>query len=240
MKLFRTISFLLTLLFLVLPFSAAAEGEAEPAFPEPELLWTRETPLSQTLTLTETVFSNASRQTERILCLIPGGSVRPQLAFGSSLLEKLDFAQALESTEERIIAGINGDFFVMATGMPLGLVVQSGELLSSDDGNYAFGFLEDGSAFLGKPELRLSVSKEGSSMPIGCFNKSFRNGVFCLYSRKRRRCFLSEGKRAVRWSLSVAPKGRLPYRKASIFSALRQTVMIGGSRFWNRWKRGWS
>ena len=203
MKLFRPISVLLVLLMLILPFSAAAEGEAEPAFPETEQLWTRETPLSESLALTETVFSNGSRQTEHILHLIPGGSVLPQLAFGSSLLEKLDFDQALESSSKRILAGINGDYFVMATGMPLGLIVQNGELLSSDDGNYAFGFREDGSAFLGKPALRLSVSTEDASMPISCFNKSFRTGAFCLYSSAWGESTPAVGET---WNLVLAPK----------------------------------
>ncbi len=218
MKLSRLCAVLLAVVILFLSASAAAEGEEETAFPAPELLWSRETPLSETLSLTETVLSNGSRQAEHILCFRPGGSVHPQLAFGSSLLEKLDFTAALESSEGRVLAGINGDYFVMASGMPLGLVVQDGELLSSDDGNYAFGFREDGSAILGKPALRLSVSAEDDSMPVSCFNKSYRKGEFCLYSPAWGETSPAVGET---WNLVLLPKGK---KALSVGGELRCTL----------------
>ncbi len=203
MKRARMISALLAFVMLALPLSAAAEDGETSAVPPTELLWSRETPLTETLALTENVLSNGSRQVEHILQYVPGGSVRPRLAFGTSLLEKLDLDGALDRAEGRVLAGINGDYFVMATGMPLGLVVQDGELLSSDDGNYAFGFREDGSAFLGKPTLRLSVGTESASMPVSCFNKSFRKGEFCLYSRAWGEATPAVGET---WNLVLLPK----------------------------------
>ena len=56
------------------------------------------------------------------------------------------------------MAGINGDFFNTSNGLPIGILVSEGEVLSSDGGYYAMGFREDGSAVIGKPGLSISAN----------------------------------------------------------------------------------
>ena len=177
----RMIPILLALLLLLLPLVSAAEEEKE-NIPASELLWSRDTVLTENAVLTETVLDNGARQAEHYISYVPGGTVLPQLAFGSGIREKLDYAQVLEGAEDRVIAGLNGDYYVMASGMPLGLAVREGELLSSDDGNLAFGFREDGSAILGQPALRMTLQAGASSFSLSGINKSFRRGKLCLYT----------------------------------------------------------
>lgn len=57
-----------------------------------------------------------------------------------------------------MVAGINGDFFNTSNGLPIGILVSEGEVLSSDGGYYAMGFREDGSAVIGKPGLSISAN----------------------------------------------------------------------------------
>ena len=56
-----------------------------------------------------------------------------------------------------MVAGINGDFFNTSNGLPIGILVSDGKLLSSDGGYYAIGFREDGSAVIGKPGLSVTA-----------------------------------------------------------------------------------
>ena len=58
----------------------------------------------------------------------------------------LSAQQVLEAQGYRVIGGINGDYFDIPNGLPIGLVVSKGELKSTDAGLYAIGFRADGSA----------------------------------------------------------------------------------------------
>ena len=46
----------------------------------------------------------------------------------------------LQNQGKTVLGGTNADFFVMSTGIPIGLVIDSGELISSDAWQYAVGF----------------------------------------------------------------------------------------------------
>ena len=172
----RTAALVIFTLLLSLFPAAAAENE------ETELIWMRETEITQDIQMVESVFLNGARQAEHYISYRPGGVARPALAYGESIREKLVFPEATEKVEDRILAGINGDYFVMATGMPLGIVIHGEELISSDAGNAAFGFLEDGSAILGMPGLTMALSGENLSLPISSLNKNYKSGLFCLYT----------------------------------------------------------
>ncbi len=176
MRKFAAAALALLLILSHLPPASAAEDE------ERTLLWSRETPLSQDIRMVETVFENGSRQAEHYICFRPGGKARPVLAYGEDIREKLEFPEAAESAEGRVLAGVNGDYFVMATGMPLGIILHNGELISSDAGNAAFGFMEDGSAILGMPGLSMELSGEGILCPVFSINKNYKNEKFCLYT----------------------------------------------------------
>ena len=181
MQLRKLTASLLAFLFLFcsLPFFAAAE-EAE----ENEIyqIWSRDRDITPDIHITESVFNNGSPQSEHYICFTPGRTARPFLAYGDTIREKLEFPAAAELVEDRILAGINGDYFVMATGMPLGIVLHEGELISSDAGNTAFGFYEDGSAILGLPGLSMELSAEGARCAVGGINKNHKSGQFSLYT----------------------------------------------------------
>ena len=169
MRLKRMMAVLLAFLSvcsIIPPAAASQDGENL-------VMWRRETPVTPDISTVEAVFDNGSRQTEHYIRYTPGGYARPVLAYGDSIREKLEFPDAVGQAEGRVLAGINGDYFVMATGMPLGLILHEGELISSDAGNAAFGFLEDGSAILGLPGLSMLLDSDSVSCTIDSVNKNY-------------------------------------------------------------------
>ena len=61
------------------------------------------------------------------------GGVRPVAAFGSSVCDRLTAeaaAQYYENLGYRVVGAINGDFYDVSTGFPLGILISGGQLLS--------------------------------------------------------------------------------------------------------------
>ncbi len=71
-----------------------------------------------------------------------------------------------------VVAGINGDFFSMQTGVPMGVYISEGRLFSSCDDRPALGIRADGSALIGYPDIRLTLSTATETIPISHFNKA--------------------------------------------------------------------
>ncbi len=95
-------------------------------------------------------------RTERYFTYTPNTTVVPTVYYGDRLYQcktLTAMAQALEAQGKRVVGGTNGDFYVMATGQPLGMVVTDGVLRSSSSYHYAVGFRADGTAFIGQPQL---------------------------------------------------------------------------------------
>ncbi len=117
----------------------------------------------------------------------PGENVYPLAVFGTAVTNKTtatDAAAALEQEGKRVVFGINGDFFD-TNGTPTGLLISSGELLSSDGGNYAIGFTETGSVVIDKPLLSLIASvNHGEGFFLAALNKarSSSAGIFAYTS----------------------------------------------------------
>ena len=63
-------------------------------------------------------------------------------------------------------------FSFMSTGIPIGLVIDSGELISSDAWQYAVGFKQDGTAVLGRPTMGIRVSGKSGTVTCSYFNKT--------------------------------------------------------------------
>jgi exopolysaccharide biosynthesis protein len=104
----------------------------------------------------------------------PSNMVSPVVAYGEGIFGKSDLNYVknyLEEQGKNVVAGINGDFFSLETGVPLGLVINEGRLISSDDSRPAVGFLEDGAAFIGLPELTCGLYTENGLIPIEHVNK---------------------------------------------------------------------
>ena len=56
-----------------------------------------------------------------------------------------------------IIGGINGDFYYLENGIPIGLLIQNGKLISYSNTKWnAVGFKQDGSVVIDMPNLECS------------------------------------------------------------------------------------
>ena len=154
----RTLSLLLS---LSLVSSLAVTAAASEALGED--LTSQETLLNQETQLSTNVFwstAYSDLRTENLITYTPNDDVTPVVTYGDTLTACSTLSAAakrLENEGYRVVAGINGDFFNFGTGLPIGLVVTDGQLRSSDGGYYAIGFLEDGSAVLGKPGLKVTA-----------------------------------------------------------------------------------
>ncbi|MDY3014997.1 MAG: phosphodiester glycosidase family protein [Evtepia sp.] len=145
-------------------------------------------PICDQTTLTKEVMWSASRKdlrTENYVMYKPSPSVSPKVSYGSSVLTKQNvysMAKDLEKGDQRVLSGINGDYFVMATGDPLGLVVTDGILRSSASYLHALGFRSDGSAVIGTPQLTLRADFKGYSLKISEINKIRSTGGYYLFT----------------------------------------------------------
>ena len=176
MKLKSLISYILAAMILAAGFPAGAVSAP----------WSSTEELTEDLEFSTGVYDDGDRQEEHYVTYYPGGSIRPYLWYGLTALgDRTVFTEAasqVESAGMRVLAGTNGDYFVLSSGQPVGLVVSGGRLITSDDGNPALGFLEDGSAFFGTPQLQIDLSIRGSKYRLGGINKPLRKGEFLLYT----------------------------------------------------------
>ncbi len=141
-------------------------------------LHTANRPLSQGTGLTTGWFwsdTYSDLRTERYIAYTPNTAVTPTVAYGGNVIDKATLtamAKALEEQGKRVVGGTNGDFYVMATGQPLGLVVTDGVVRSSSSYHYAIGFREDGTAFIGQPQLRITATLPDAVLNVsGGINK---------------------------------------------------------------------
>nr|WP_166243439.1 phosphodiester glycosidase family protein [Paenibacillus turpanensis] len=74
----------------------------------------------------------------------------------------------------RVIAGINADFYDIsghATGVPNGLFISEGTILSSASSSYAFGLKPDGTSIYGSPKLTKTVTIGGTTTNLTHINR---------------------------------------------------------------------
>lgn len=120
--------------------------------------------------------SKADYRREYYLSYTPNEAVQPYVAYGSTVLSTSTvtrLAQSIESQGKRVLGGANGDYFVMATGAPLGLLVTDGVVRSSSSYHYALGFDETGKAVIGKPGMQIWADFSGYHLLVGGgYNKS--------------------------------------------------------------------
>ena len=154
----KTLSlFLAFTLLCSLGLTAAASDALGEDLTSKETLLNRETQLS-TNVFWSTAYSDL--RTENVITYSPNDDVTPMVTYGGSLTARTTVtatARALESQGYRVVAGINGDFFNTSNGLPIGMLVSEGRLLSSDGGYYAIGFRADGTAVIGKPSLSVTA-----------------------------------------------------------------------------------
>ena len=121
--------------------------------------------------------NSAGLQKANILTYSPNSGVSPIMVYAD---EQLYGSQAtitnavkyLESQGKKVIGGTNADFFVMSSGIPIGLVIDEGELISSDAWQYAVGFKADGTAVMGRPTMNMSIAGASGTVTVSYFNKT--------------------------------------------------------------------
>ena len=154
----KTLSlFLAFSLLCSLGLTAAASEALGEDLTSKDTLLNRETQLS-TNVFWSTAYSDL--RTENVITYSPNDDVTPIVTYGGTLTSRTTVtsaARALEGQGYRVVAGINGDFFNTGNGLPIGILVSEGNLLSSDAGYYAIGFREDGSAVIGRPGVTVSA-----------------------------------------------------------------------------------
>ncbi len=145
---------------------------------------------SDTAGLSAANISNGSvrggRQAEHLIEYRPESGLRPIVAYGSSLYGRSDVnyvANYLAGRGLSAAAAVNGSFFSMANGVPMGCVITEGVVRSSGNDN-AVGFRADGTAVIGAPGLAIRVTYPDGTTPITHYNKvATRESGLTLYSR---------------------------------------------------------
>ena len=137
--------------------------------------------LAEGLTLTETQFwTGKDLCTEHYLRLDPESAVRPAVVSGETLWQRLSLQSAADARSDAVLAGCNGGFFTVVTGEPVGLVISDGILRADDGGLEALGFLPEGGAIFGKPEVRLTLTDGEQTAAVTGLNHSA--GGLTLYT----------------------------------------------------------
>ncbi len=110
--------------------------------------------------------------------------VQPLVWSGTAMTDRRTVSEMSRQADAQgyeVVAAVNGDFYNVATGAPIGIVVQRGELLSSDGGYvFAIGFFADGRTQIGKPALQYLLSRNG--MPAGSFLLNKQQGASGIYA----------------------------------------------------------
>ena len=130
------------------------------------------------------------RITENYIEYQAGGNIIPKISYGNDIYGAASYRAVVaksESEGDRVVAGLNGDFFHMSNGVPLGMTIKDGFLLTSEGSkNPSIGFYEDGTAIIGRANLNIRVSGDNLAKPVGSIhlNKVVSNSSgLMLYTR---------------------------------------------------------
>lgn len=136
-------------------------------------------PVAEGTTYTRTEGRNsAGYQKANVLTYSPNGTVTPRIVYAGDKLYGskstiLNAAKYLENASgQKVIGGINADFFVLSSSIPIGLVIDEGELISSDAWQYAVGFQADGTAVIGRPSMDMKIAGASGTVSVSYFNKT--------------------------------------------------------------------
>jgi hypothetical protein len=120
----------------------------------------------------------------------PGGDVLPVISHGNDVYGAASFRAVAEKAAgegKHVVAGMNGDYFNMSNGVPVGMTIKDGLLVTSESmANPTVGFYGDGTAVIGRANLNIRIDGPYLSSPIGSvhLNKAVTkaSGVM-LYTR---------------------------------------------------------
>ncbi|SHI54449.1 phosphodiester glycosidase family protein [Thermoclostridium caenicola] len=97
--------------------------------------------------------------------------------FGNTVGGRATLSRMIAEAEAQgytVIGGINGDFYNLSNGVPIGLMIKDGRLISNNASKWgAIGFKKDGSVVIGFPSLEIkAVLSDGQEFAIANFNKA--------------------------------------------------------------------
>ena len=129
--------------------------------------------------------SSSDFRQENYVVYTPSARVTPLVTYGDTtrtLTTTPAMARELEEQGWRVVAGINGDYYGVAHGVPLGSTMTNGVLRNiNHDFYYAVGFRADGTAVIGNPNLHIYTQVNGADGPeIFAFNH-VRSSEFGLF-----------------------------------------------------------
>ena len=132
--------------------------------------------VSATLTRYENRAAGEYAQTAFVVTASPkdGASLRAvNLGENLHVREKLSSlaGKYADNPDETLLAAVNADFFSLWTGVPMGVLVSEGRLISSSDGRDAVGFGADGETLFGKIGETITVELDGKSLAVSHVNK---------------------------------------------------------------------
>lgn len=133
------------------------------------------------------------KRTENYVVYTPNITVRPIITYGgvvASTSTVSTAAKKLENQGYRVVAGINGDYYYIGNGIPMGLLVTDGVIRSGYNYTWAIGFMEDGTTIMGDPKVSLKLSypqvsengTETATHSIYTINKARSNSGIFLYT----------------------------------------------------------
>lgn len=137
--------------------------------------------------LNDYVYDYDGRINEHFIEYRPNPAVQPVVVYGSKVCNYGNFesmAALLQNKGWNVIGGINGDYYILATYQPLGIVMTDGVLHSSDGGFWGVGFREDGTALIGRPNTKASVTLGDRTYRIYGINKEITREDFYLYTEE--------------------------------------------------------
>lgn len=133
--------------------------------------------------------ANSSKTSENYLVYKPGSAITPFVSSGNDVYGAAGISRIYEIEEgagRNIVAASNGDYFTMATGVSLGVLVKDGLVRTGEHSSHeSIGFKRNGTAVIGRMGLAVRVynGQTGGGFNGTGFNKMLTkdNGVM-LYT----------------------------------------------------------
>lgn len=130
--------------------------------------------------------TSSGSQSINIIEYMPNEDVSPVVVYGDTVRIGLTMAKAkaqLEAEGYNVIGGINGDFYDTSTGIPIGIMINNGEVICLGSWQQSLGFKADGSVVMGSAGISMKLTSQNGSIDIDYFNKVRTNsGVYLLNS----------------------------------------------------------
>ena len=133
---------------------------------------------------------SVGKQAEYYVEYTPNEDAVPVVENGASIWGTRTIYRAawyLENNGYRPLIGVNADFFSFQTGIPMGISISDGEILTKTDGALdAIGFRTDGSAFIDKLDIKTTLHSDNGEANVECINRWYTKDYtpICLFTDK--------------------------------------------------------